>query len=236
MQLVLVGLGLLLVILVLAPVLTRPNPAVMARRLKVAAGFLLLGFAGLLLLRGQVSAAVALGGLGAAILSGGPGGLFSGARKSAGQASRIETSLLRASLDHDSGAMTGEIIAGPFAGRTLASLGRDDLLSLLAGCRGDDAQSAAVLEAFLDNRFPDWRDGPEAGSRTSSDQTAGGAMTEEEARMILDVAPNATADDIRMAWREMMKRNHPDQGGSSYLAAKINQARDVLLERQAADR
>ena len=58
-------------------------------------------------------------------------------------------------------------------------------------------------------------------------------MIEAEARRLLGVGPAATDEEIHAAWRELMKRNHPDQGGSAYLAAKINEAKDILLRRTA---
>lgn len=54
-------------------------------------------------------------------------------------------------------------------------------------------------------------------------------MTMHEARHILGVAEDASVEQIRDAHRMMILRNHPDQGGSEYIASKINQARDVLL-------
>jgi len=58
-----------------------------------------------------------------------------------------------------------------------------------------------------------------------------GKMTEEEAYQVLGLQPGANADDIGQAYRSLMKKLHPDQGGTTYLATRINEAKDVLLRR-----
>jgi hypothetical protein len=159
---------------------------------------------------------------------------------SEGQSSTIETMYLRMWLDHDTGQMSGEVLRGSFQGRLLDDLSLGDLLGLLDECRRDDSQSAAVLEAYLDRTQPDdWRNagaaggaGGAAGGGTGGQGGAAprsGAMTREEAYEILGLQPGATTEEIKDAHRRLMLKVHPDQGGSTYLAAKINQAKDLLL-------
>ncbi len=131
-------------------------------------------------------------------------------------------------LDHDSGEVNGEVLAGQFAGKTLDQLDLDSLLQLLDECR-DDEESVALLEVYLDRKYEDdWKQ--QAGTQSSRQQaTAGAAMTREEALQILGLSADASADDIIKAHRRLMQKLHPDRGGSAYLASKINQAKDILL-------
>ena len=142
---------------------------------------------------------------------------------SPGQTSEIETAFLHMRLDHDTGEMDGTVLRGRFEGRALGELGLQDLLELLTECR-TDRQSVAVLEAYLDRIHGDWREhrGPPPG--TSSDE-----MSEREARAMLGVGPEATREEIIEAHRRLIQRVHPDRGGSDYLAAKLNAAKDLLL-------
>lgn len=55
-------------------------------------------------------------------------------------------------------------------------------------------------------------------------------LSEDEAREVLGVGPYASRDDVINAHHRLMKQLHPDRGGSSYFAARINRARDVLLK------
>jgi hypothetical protein len=151
-----------------------------------------------------------------------------------GQSSGVETRYLRMSLDHDSGVVDGTVLIGPFRGRRLGEMSRADLIALLAECRVEDEPSATILEAFLDRVHGDWRARGGAGRRQDERTSqgapwSGGAMSREEAAEILGVRPDAPPADIRTAHRKLMLKLHPDQGGSNYLAAKINQAKDVLL-------
>lgn len=59
-----------------------------------------------------------------------------------------------------------------------------------------------------------------------------GAMPVEQARSLLGVGEGASAKDINDAWRRLMARAHPDQGGTEGLAAQLNAARETLLKRR----
>jgi hypothetical protein len=155
------------------------------------------------------------------------GGLFGGGKRSSGQTSKVRSHYLEMTLDHDSGALGGRLVAGPHAGRSLDDF---DLAELAAMLPEFDAESCALLESYLDRRFPAWRQnaqGERAGGRGG--QATSGKMTDEEAYQILGLQPGAGRDEIGRAHKTLMKKLHPDQGGSTYLAARVNAAKDTLL-------
>ena len=150
-----------------------------------------------------------------------------GGTPSVGQASDVTTDYLSMILDHDSGEMSGTALKGAYAGRSLDDLGLDELLTLFEQCLAADEKSAQVLEAYLDrSHHSGWRDAMDA---RGGGGPAAAPMTSAEAREILGVGEDATTEDIKAAHRDLMQRNHPDRGGSTYLAAKINLAKELLL-------
>ena len=164
-----------------------------------------------------------------------PADTFGG--QSPGQASsEVETATLRMQLDHRTGELEGEVRRGRFAGRALASLGVSDLLELLAGCQREDPRSVALLETYLDRRAPDWRSQGAGDSGAGGGQASGAgatpALDEATAWRVLDLAPGSSVAEIKAAHRRLMTKLHPDHGGSSYLAAQLNQAKDFLLSRR----
>ncbi len=147
-----------------------------------------------------------------------------------GRQSRVDTRFVAMSLDHDTGDMDGEILEGRYSGRRLSDLSLDDLLELLSEAAAADQQSASVLQAYLDRVHGDtWRERAEAAGAYQSASSAPGVMTTEEAYQILGLEPGAPDADIRRSHRDLMKKLHPDHGGSDYLAAKINEAKETLL-------
>ena len=141
-----------------------------------------------------------------------------------GGSSRLKTRSLDMQLDHSSGAMDGYVLRpGPLEGRSLASLPLPALLRLLAECRADDADSARVLETYLDRRFgADWAQQDPSGPHRAE-------MSEAEAYALLGLWVGASPAAVKAAHRRMMKRHHPDRGGSADMAARLNAARDRLL-------
>ena len=142
-----------------------------------------------------------------------------------GQASDVETAYLAMALDHDTGRMSGRVKQGAFTGRDLASLDLPQLLDLMVELGRNDAEGVPLLEAWLDRALPDWR---EQVPQTPRAET--GPMNRAEALAVLGLAEGATADDIQAAYRRLMRAAHPDQGGSDWLASRLNTARDLLIE------
>jgi DnaJ domain len=232
MQYLLLGFAALLLVLFAMRGFTIANPNVMARGIRTSAGVAALAGAAVLLVRGLGGYAMSLAALGTWLLWGGglPWGLSGPAQKSPGQSSRIVTDHLEVELDHDTGRIRGRVLKGFFSGRDLESLAPVEMAHLWQDCRFADPQSAQILETYLDHAHPSWR---EDMARSDSERTAGGTMTREQALDILGLGPGASEDDVRRAHRELMMKLHPDRGGSTFLAAKINEAKDVLLGRRA---
>ena len=212
---------------------TKANPRTVAVVLKAGGGIAALAVAAILGLRGRIDVAVTLGMIGLSLLGWLPWsipGFGARTRKSAGQVSRVRSAFVEMELDHDTGAMRGHILAGKHEGADLDAL---DVATLTGFLTEIDEESSALLMAYLDRREPRWRDSVQgdAAARPGRSSWSSGKMTEEEAYQILGVQPGASAEDIGRAHRSLMKKLHPDQGGSTYLAARVNEAKDVLLRR-----
>lgn len=210
------------------------NPKWLSTQLRRVGGVAVILFGLFLLSRGQFELAVPAFIAGATLL-----GLFQnvgipgfGQRqsKTPGQTSTVRSAFLDMTLDHDTGRMAGRFVKGSLAGQLLDDL---DVARLLAAFSELDGESAALLEAYLDRREPRWREHGQARTNGGGAGAAPGlgAMTDQEAHEILGLQPGASEEAIRAAHRALMKKIHPDQGGSTWLATRVNQAKDVLLKR-----
>ncbi len=238
----LLGIALLAGLIVAGHWFARADPRLLAKVFKRLAFALIVGVALYLVLTGRLAWALfalpalvpwflrlrALGRTAkaysrmSAAMRGGPGA-------GTGQASEVETRFLRMFLDHDSGAMTGEVVSGAYAGRRLDQMPLAELLELLKTCWDEDQQSAQVLEAYLNRVHGNWREEAAKAGGRGTEAFDEGPMSRDEAHRILGLDPGAGAEEIKEAYHRLMAGLHPDHGGSTYLAAKINQAKDVLL-------
>nr|WP_256515645.1 DnaJ domain-containing protein [Alsobacter ponti] len=228
------GVATLILIWWLAKSFAGANPTRLASATRKMGGVAALGAAGLLAFRGRIDIAIPLGGFGAWLLGiqGIPLPGFGSTTKTPGGTSRVRSAMLEMVLDHDTGALGGRVLAGPLEGRSLDSLGEPELAQLAATCRRSDPDGLRLLEAYLDRRFPGRSKAAEADADAGAPpRRDSGAMTEQEAYEILGLQPGATEEQVRGAHRALMKKLHPDQGGSTYLATRVNQAKDVLLNR-----
>ena len=146
-----------------------------------------------------------------------------------GQTSKLQTSYFEMILDHDSGDLNGKILLGHFAGRQLSQLELPKLLELLAECQSDQ-DSVNVLIAYLDRVHPDWQDQVSSTHNTIETNT----LNEQQALAILGLETNASKQDIIDAHRRLIQKVHPDRGGSTYLAARINEAKSFLIKSGSA--
>ena len=229
----LLGVAVLVLLLWAANSFSKVDPKAAARLVRNLGGVVVVLFAAFLLFRGEIGPAITVGLVGLGMLgwvSIWPATFGARTQKSAGQASRVRTAFIEMELDHDSGSMHGRILAGAHQGESLDALDPQTLIGLLGAM---DADSRDLLAAYLDRRAPEWREHAESNAASSGRPRSARSskMTEEEAYQILGVQPGVSPQDISRAHRSLMKKLHPDQGGSTYLAARVNEAKDVLLRR-----
>lgn len=251
------GFGLLVALILAASWFSEADPKAVLRALKWLAGGVIFGAFVLLLVTGRLGWALAalvalvpwigrlinlilvgriahrtfgggrnpFGGLG-----GGSGGGHGGG---ANGESTVSSRYLDMRLNHANGTMDGHILDGPMAGRTLSSLSAEDAVDLWRQVQ-DDADSVRLLEAWLDRTYADWREAAAGRQDDASTRrrraSSTGTMSRQEALEILGLEDGATPDQIRAAYRRLMAQAHPDRGGSTWIAAKLNEARGVLLD------
>ena len=187
----------------------------------------------LLLIARRIDIALFVGAVAFSILRTGRLGPFSfdGPAGDAGNVSKVRSRYFAMELDHDTGAVEGRVLAGQFSGADLIDLGEADTRALLSEIE-TDPDSVSLLESWLDANRAGWREyfAESTGERESESHPAPATDPIAEAYEVLGLKPGATDEEIKAAHRELMKALHPDHGGSSYLASKINEARDRLLK------
>lgn len=224
----LAGVGLLVIGIALS-VLRRANPRTVARAMRWIVGGIAALAAGYFLLRGRVEIALVLGSVAFPILRFGRIGpwTFESETPSEDNISSVRSRYIAMTLDHATGAVSGKVIYGEFQGIDLVNLGENETRRLLNAV-SSDPDSLALLESWLDKNRAGWREWlashPEPGPGVEIDEDA-------TAYEVLGLRPGATAEDIKAAHRKLMMGVHPDQGGSNFLASKINEAKDRLLKK-----
>ena len=144
-----------------------------------------------------------------------------------GQQSLVETQYLSMSLDHDSGQLSGSVKSGLHAGMELQQLNQNQLLELYQSYLKLDPDSEQLLGNYIDRTHgTEWR---AQNQSNKTEETSTAQLSENEAYAILGLEPGADKQSILKAHKQLMQKIHPDRGGSSYLAVKINQARDLLI-------
>jgi DnaJ-domain-containing protein 1 len=237
MAYLIIGIALLGCLLLMARMLVNADPAKLSRVVGwFAAGLGVAGASALvigLIASDRLGPALAVaGGLAPLVLRGRTlwRRYHGGASTAGGKISEVETELLRMKLDHDTGAMSGQVRRGPYAGRRVEDLDQGELIVLWRQCIAEDEAGARLLESYLDRLRPDWRQAAPGGSGSGGGAGAqGDVMTREQAYAILDLEPGASDEQIKDAHRRLMMKLHPDHGGSTFLAAQINRAKEFLL-------
>lgn len=185
-----------------------------------ALGVLILAIAVVLAVYRMIAIAGPLALFGFALLQ---QGLRQKSTPSPGKVSEVQTDALAMSLDHDTGDMDGEVLSGPFSGARLSDLGSDDLQNFLAWLEAEgDENSVSLLLAYLD------RHGGGGQRSGSGGAVAQGEMSEAEAYRTLGLEPGASVEEVREAHKRLIRKVHPDLGGSSVLASMINAAKEKL--------
>ncbi len=151
-----------------------------------------------------------------------------------GATSDFNTPWVHVVLDHDTGDIDGMVVHGTYSGKRLSELERNAVFQLIQEA-SEDSDTVEVLYAYLDRMHTGWREDmedPPNAEEPGSTSSAQGAMSAREAREVLGLGPQPSRREIVNAHKRLIQKLHPDRGGSTFLAAKINEAKDFLLKRQ----
>lgn len=220
--------------------LAKANPSNIKKLARESGGWVAMAGAGWLALTGRMELAIAVGGFGLYLMGFLQNHKWAGLFQNMGigpKKTLKSSTLIAFELDHVNGTMSGKVLGGRFFGQSLADLTQQQCVVLLADCLREDPEGARLLEAYLDRRFAGWRQASDgysgAGRGGGNVARQPAAMAEDEAYKVLGLAQGASREDISAAHRALMKKLHPDHGGTSSLAARVNEAREVLMRRFA---
>jgi hypothetical protein len=133
-----------------------------------------------------------------------------------------ETAFVEPSVEiwtDNQGETRGRVRRGPCRGMRLEDMTREQCEAQNTYCREHDYPAAVALEAYIRQRFS---------GRARNQTRFEGAMTRTQAFAELGLSEGASEGDIHAAYRTLIKKHHPDHGGSHAKAARINQAKDLL--------
>lgn len=220
-----------LVVILLLRLFMTASPAAVASLLKQLLPMLAIGIGLVLLIAGRPGIGMALIFFGGSyLLRQRRIGRISGTGSGKPHISTVRSAWLEMQLDHDTGDLEGTVLTGHYEGEQLSNLDDATLLELYNELKSD-AESLGLMEAYLDRRIPAWREYTQGGSGSGESHAASpGPMSKQEAYQVLGLAEGASAAEIKAAHRRLMKAVHPDSGGSTFLAARINEAKDLLLD------
>jgi hypothetical protein len=139
--------------------------------------------------------------------------------------SQFRTQNLVVTINFASGQISGEIITGDLAGKQLSELSSDEIKTLSQQLKETDKESYVLLQAYL------LRSGSfEEHTTNNFNPGSYNEISKAEAYEVLGISANSSQQEVIKAHKRLMQRLHPDRGGSDYLAAKINAAKDLLIK------
>lgn len=141
--------------------------------------------------------------------------------------SQFRTKNIRVEVNFVSQKIDGEVLQGDFSGRQLSDLNEDEIGALANYLREQDRESYVLLQAFL--LRSGYAQKSDDRSTDGNSQQTFNELSENEAWDVLGLKPGTSSADIIKTHRRLIQRLHPDRGGSDYLAAKINAAKDKLV-------
>jgi membrane protein implicated in regulation of membrane protease activity len=151
-----------------------------------------------------------------------------GYARSRSTGSTVRTAVIEMTMAEDGG-IEGRVLNGAFAGRTLESMTVAEILDLALQVPETDRRTLTLLTTYLDRMRPGWSsDDKKQPEEDAAPPVGNGSMTRDQAYEVLGLSPGATDDEIEAAYRRLIRRVHPDAGGSTALAAQINAAKVKL--------